>query len=165
MSRRGRKPQPTALRLVKGNPGRRPLPANEPKPQPGIPEKPDWLKGEAAAEWDRVVPELEALGLLAGVHRAVLVTYCTAWADYVELYEAVQEIGWTVPTGEGGFKRNPNAASLRDAHERLRSAASEFGMTPSALVRLATPGGPVDDPLDELEKRRREIERRRRNRM
>lgn len=164
MSQRGRKPQPTALRLVKGNPGRRPLPENEPRPDPGVPEKPHWLSGEASAEWDRIVPELQSLGLLAQVHRAVLVTYCTAWADYVDLYHAVQETGWTVPTGDGGFKRNPNAASLRDAHERLRSAASEFGMTPSALVRLTNPGGPIDDPLEQLEKRRRELEKRRGNR-
>ena len=160
---RGRKPQPTALRLIKGNPGKRPLPENEPRPAPAAPEMPDWLEGEAAAEWERVVPQLEALGLLAQIHRAVLVTYCTAWADYVELYQDVTETGWTVPTADGGRKRNPNAASLRDAYERLRSAASEFGMTPSALVRLATPGdGTVMDPLDELEQRRRALERKRR---
>ena len=102
---------------------------------------------------------------MAQIHRAMLVAYCTAWADYVELYQDVRETGWTVPTADGGRKRNPNAASLRDAYERLRSSASEFGMTPSALARLATPsGGSMIDPLDELEARRRDLQERRRRR-
>ena len=49
------------------------------------PSMPRDLPAEAQAEWRRVVPELEEIGLLAKVDRAVLVRYCTAWADWVEL--------------------------------------------------------------------------------
>ena len=33
----GRKPDPTRLKLLKGNPGKRPLNANEPNPTPRLP--------------------------------------------------------------------------------------------------------------------------------
>ncbi len=44
------------------------------------PSKPRSLTGEAAAEWSRVVPELERSGILSTVDRALLVRYCTARA-------------------------------------------------------------------------------------
>ena len=50
----GRKPKPTKLKLLAGNPGGRPLPENEPQPDPAIPDPPDWMEGEALAEWRRI---------------------------------------------------------------------------------------------------------------
>ena len=76
----GRKPRPTHLKILEGNPGKRSLTKNEPKPRPVNPTQPDWLLREAKAEWRRVVPELERMGLLTTVDRAALATYCQAWA-------------------------------------------------------------------------------------
>jgi len=152
---RGRKPTPTHLRLLKGNPARRPLPEGEPQPDAVVPEKPDWLNAAAAEEWDRIVPQLLALGLLTDLDRAVLVKYCQAWAAVVELEREIEENGWWVPTGEGGRRRNPAAASLREAWERLQSAASEFGMTPVSRSRLGTTGRAESDPLEGLARRRK----------
>jgi phage terminase small subunit len=67
MAVRGRKPKPTHLKVLSGNPGRRPLPESEPKPQPVAPPCPDWLPEEARAKWDELAPELERLGLLTAV--------------------------------------------------------------------------------------------------
>ena len=152
---RGRKPYPSASRRLRGNPSRRPMPQNEPTPDPAIPEKPSWLDPEACAEWDRVVPELRVLGILTRLDRGVLVEYCQAWSHVVELERDRRDSGWWVPTADGSRKRNPTTASLREAYERLRSAASELGLTPAARVRLATPGGSNGDELDELLSRRR----------
>ena len=41
MATRGRKPKPTALKLLEGNPSRRALNKNEPQPPTSIPECPD----------------------------------------------------------------------------------------------------------------------------
>lgn len=153
---KGRKPTPTKLRLIKGNPGKRPLPVDEPTPDPAIPEKPDCLDAEASKEWDRIAPELERLGLLTQLDRAILTKYCQAWSAVVALEREIAESGWWVPTGDGGRKRNPAAASLNEAYKRLFAAATEFGGTPAARVRLATPnGGSELDPLEELMQRRR----------
>ena len=52
---RGRKPKPTVLKLLDGNPGKRTINDREPTAAGGIPELPDWLDDEAKAEWYRIV--------------------------------------------------------------------------------------------------------------
>ena len=47
MAERGRKPTPTAIKVLEGNPGKRPLNANEPKPKKKAPRCPSWLEDEA----------------------------------------------------------------------------------------------------------------------
>ena len=153
----GRRPTPTKLKLIKGNPGKRALPKDEPTPDPVIPDKPEGLGEEASKEWDRIAPELERLGLLTQLDRAMLFSYCQAWGAVLELQAEIDETGWWVPTGDGGRKRNPAAASLNEAYRRLHSVAGEFGGTPAARVRLASPsdGKKIYDPLEELIERRR----------
>ena len=46
---RGRRPNPTRLKLLTGNPGKRPLNPDEPKPQIAVPECPVEL-GPAALQ-------------------------------------------------------------------------------------------------------------------
>jgi hypothetical protein len=72
---RGRKPKPTALKLVSGNPGRRPLNEHEPE-HPSIDTAcPDELRDRVARqEWDRIVPAL-AHGHVTTVDRAILIGY------------------------------------------------------------------------------------------
>ncbi len=48
-----RKPTPTRLKLLGGNPGKRPLNLDEPQPEPTLPEPPAHLSDEAKAEWGR----------------------------------------------------------------------------------------------------------------
>jgi phage terminase small subunit len=70
---------PTALKLLAGNPGHRPLNQNEPKPELVAPTCPSHLSREAKREWRRIVPELEKLGLLTRIDRAALAAYATAY--------------------------------------------------------------------------------------
>ena len=64
MATRGRKPKPTALKLLEGNPGKRPLNANEPIPPQGEVKCPSWLLPEAKKEWKRLAPAMESMGIL-----------------------------------------------------------------------------------------------------
>jgi phage terminase small subunit len=57
---------------MRGNPGRRPLNAREPQPEPVAPDAPEELNEEARREWDRVVGELEINGLITRLDRAAL---------------------------------------------------------------------------------------------
>lgn len=66
--------------MLTGNPGKRPLNANEPRPEPAIPEAPVELSPAARAEWDRLAAELAALGMLTNLDRAALAAYCGAYA-------------------------------------------------------------------------------------
>ena len=46
MAQRGRKPKPTAVKVLEGNPGKRSLNTGEPKPEKKAPRCPAWLEDE-----------------------------------------------------------------------------------------------------------------------
>ncbi len=48
---RGRKPKPTAMKMLEGNPGRRPINGAEPKPPTSTPTCPAHLSPTAKTEW------------------------------------------------------------------------------------------------------------------
>ena len=100
---RGRKPKPTILRVLEGNPGKRPLNDCEPTPPVCEPQRPDWLDEEAQAEWSRIVPELHEMGLLARADRAAMAAYCTAWSRWVQAEALVKKFGPIVKSPEKGF--------------------------------------------------------------
>jgi P27 family predicted phage terminase small subunit len=151
---RGRKPVPTELKLLRGNPGKRRLNREEPKPDPKAPGMPVWLSNEARAEWRRVVPELERLGLAAKVDRAALAAYCETWATFVAAEQTIHKHGIitmrvteiTAEDADGNPieihvtpTKNPAVIIARDAAAQVRAFCSEFGLTPSARTRLQTP--------------------------
>lgn len=80
---RGRKPKPTALKLLTGNPGHRKIDfAHEPQVAAAIPSCPKWLVGEGRREWFRLAPLLHRAKLLTELDRGTLVQACSAWARY-----------------------------------------------------------------------------------
>ena len=159
---RGRKPTPTNLKLLRGNPGRRPINQREPKPAPKTPGIPTWLSNEARAEWRRVVPELDKLGLLARVDRAALATYCETWSTFVAAERLIHEHGIVILkkvqealTDEGVViiyqqpVKNPALMVARDCAAQIRGFCAEFGLTPSARTRIEVPE--ADDGADGIE--------------
>lgn len=139
---RGRKPKPTALKLIEGNPGKRKINQNEPKPKQARPTCPAWLSKEAKAEWKRIVPELERLGLLTIVDRAALASYCTAWGHLRQAQEVINKAGPGGPvyrTEAGDIKPMPHVAWANKAMVQIRSFCSEFGLSPSSRCRMAMP--------------------------
>ena len=80
---RGRKPQPTALKVLRGNPGKRPLNLAEPVHAPLSETCPEEVSDPVArAEWDRVAPLLIARGQVTVVDRGVLMGYCVKYAQW-----------------------------------------------------------------------------------
>lgn len=149
--RAGRKPKPTILRLVAGNPGKRPINANEPIAPKGIPDCPEGLlDGEARKEWERILPQLQGMGLLSPVDRAAIVAYCLIWADFVDSTENIRKFGKVIKAPSGYAIPNPYVSIARQAREDLRKYASEFGLTPSSRTRLhASPAKDVD-PMEDF---------------
>lgn len=81
MATRGRKPKPTAMKELEGNPGKHPLNTSEPKPNKKAPACPKWLEPEAKKEWRRLAKQMEAIGILTEVDMAAFAGYCQAYAD------------------------------------------------------------------------------------
>lgn len=149
--RSGRRPRPTALKLIEGNRGKRKLDIeNEMQPTLGVPDAPDWLPPEAAAEWDRVVPELDRLNLLSEIDRASLSAYCLEWARFVEAEEHIRENGMVLLQIEKELDdgrilisrsvKNPAVTISHAAQAQMRAWCAEFGLSPSARSRVKLPG-------------------------
>ena len=99
---RGRRPKPTRLKVLTGNPGKRPLNADEPKPEaddPGVPAR--TRPRRAARNGTAWSANSAPLRLLTNLDRAALAAYCGAYALWAEATEAIQKYGAMVksPTG------------------------------------------------------------------
>ena len=89
MAQRGRKPKPTAVKVLEGNPGKRSLNTAEPKPEKKAPRCPSWLEDEAKKEWKRMSKQLEQLGILTEIDMAAFAGYCQAYARWKEAEEFI----------------------------------------------------------------------------
>src|SRR5690349_18644579 len=79
--KRGKKNLPTHFKVINGNPGGRPLNANEAQPEVELPIPPASLSAAQRAVWDDVVPALFRMHptLTSGPGaRRLLVRYCQA---------------------------------------------------------------------------------------
>ena len=148
---RGRRPKPTRMKVLTGNPGKRPLNVNEPSPQAAVPECPAELGPVAHREWDRLVGELAVLKLLTNLDRAALGAYCGAYALWAEAMEAIQKFGTMVKSPSGYPIQSPYVAIANRQAEIMMRIASEFGFTPASRSRISTPSKAEPTLFDALE--------------
>jgi len=145
MSTRGRKPKPTHLKLVTGNPGKRALNGSEPQPTLLLPSPPAELNDDAKVEWDRVSEELYRLGLLTAIDRAALAAYCQAYGRWMTAERAIAEMakrdpltcGLLIKTTNGNAIQNPLVGVANKAMADTMRYAVEFGMSPSSRSRIS----------------------------
>lgn len=143
---RGRRPIPTAMKELAGNPGKRRLNENEPKPPAAAPPCPSHLGNEARKEWRRILKELGPLGMVSKLDRAALAAYCQAWGRWVEAEEQLRKHGPVVKSPSGYPMMNPYLSIANTAMEQIRKYMTEFGMTPSSRSRIeTTPQKPADE--------------------
>jgi P27 family predicted phage terminase small subunit len=157
---KGRRPKSQILKLVTGNPGRRPLkPGLAIDPPSTLPDPPDFLSDDAQKEWRRVVPALVALRLFSTLDVAALAAYCTAcgtWRQAMAALRAMAETdakyhGLVVETKHGNLIQNPLLGIANKAAADMVKFGSEFGLSPTARARLS-PSGIETRPEDEGEK-------------
>ncbi|WP_245334266.1 phage terminase small subunit P27 family [Bradyrhizobium guangdongense] len=132
-----------------GNPGKRPLNAHEPRPQPAAPECPPELNSVARQEWARLTAELSKLNLITHLDRGALATYCGAYSLWTEAVENLQKFGTMVKSPTGYPIQSPYLSIANRQAELMMRVASEFGFTPASRSRISAP--PPDQlPLLEL---------------
>ena len=129
---RGRRPKPTRLKVLTGNPGKRPLNRSEPRPEAAIPDCPQELGETARREWNRLVGELASLRLLTNFDRAALAAYCGAYALWAEATEAIQKYGVMIKSPSGYPVQSPYVSVANRQAEIMMRIASEFGFTPAS---------------------------------
>jgi len=145
---RGRKPVPSALQLLRGLPGKRPLSTDEPAPLPlSTIAPPEWLATEAQAEWTRLAPMLERLGVLTETDTDALSAYCEAWATWKEATKKIRQFGMVLK-GEGAVPVvSPYVKIAHNALVQMRALLVEFGMTPSSRTRVHVASGKTSAPV------------------
>src|SRR4051812_31758105 len=136
---RGRRRKPTRLKMLTGNPGKRRLNEDEPRPDANIPECPPELGPLAQQEWCRLVGELAVLRLLTNLDRAALAAYCGAYALWAESTAAIQKYGAMIKSPSGFPIQSPYLSIANRQAGIMMRIASEFGFTPASRSRIATP--------------------------
>lgn len=154
MAARGKKPTPTHLKIVKGNPGKRALNKNEPTPKRERPEKPKGMTGKAGKAWDEAVEIAYNMGVLTVADGLALRQLCEAIADEREAQRILDAYGsrtyeTTTTTGSIKIAAHPAVAMKADADRRLRAWLEQFGMTPASRSRIEKAAD--DDEEDEAE--------------
>jgi P27 family predicted phage terminase small subunit len=136
----GRRPTPTELKLVRGNPGKRPINKREPLPAKRIPSTPAHLTDEGQVAWGRLTVLLDRMGVLTEADGFALERLCDCYAEILALRDLVDMNGRTYETmstqGELVIKANPAVAMLADADRRFKSYLVEFGLTPAARSKV-----------------------------
>lgn len=149
---------PSHLRLVKGNPSKRAINKNEPKPPSGVPPIPKHFDKRGKYWFKRMGEELDAVGVMSTLDAKALELLVEAYTEYRHHCEVLDEEGYTYQTGsatgEKIVKAHPAAAMKADAWKRIRAMLSEFGMTPASRskVEIKAPAG--EDPFAKFLKAR-----------
>jgi P27 family predicted phage terminase small subunit len=137
MPGRGPAPQPTALKVLNGNPGKRALPKDEPKPDPAEPFMPPFLDQDARAEWRRIVPILLKMGVLTVADGAALASYCETYSTYTHALKVIEEEGMSFQSPKTMVEHlRPEVGIVQQCRVHIKAFCQEFGMTPSARSRM-----------------------------
>lgn len=148
MAKAGRRPKPTAIRILEGTqrgPGKR-----EPSMPPGVPPMPERLKVDAVAveKWQELASILTKMGVLTTGDGEALATLCEVHSAEQSCLLQLRAGGAVMHTDLGGVKPNPAGPMYRSLVAMKASLLSEFGLTPSSRTKLATQ---VEVKKDELE--------------
>jgi P27 family predicted phage terminase small subunit len=145
---RGRKPLPSNVVRLRGNPGKRRLNDAEPRPVAKAPPCPPCLGDEARKEWQRLSQELAELGLLTGLDQGMLAAYCQAHALWVEAVASIERYGTMVKSPNGYPMQSPYVAVANKQVDIMVRIAAEFGMTPSSRTRIRVGPKAPEDPFE-----------------
>lgn len=125
----GRRPQPTNLTVLRGNPSKKKLNENEPRPPSGEIAKPAGLSAGAAGVWDELAPVAVAMGTLTMADLKPFATLCELQAT---LQQASSQKD-NAATAQAGIKLEKEVAAV------IRPYYALFGLEPVSRARLAVP--------------------------
>jgi P27 family predicted phage terminase small subunit len=138
----GPKPKATYLKLVTGNPGHRPLPKNEPKPQGNLSAPPRWFDAMRREYWSHYLANVPP-GLLKSVDREMLVAYVNACATHRTAVERQLKLDkrrkhvLLARSKAGGYYQSPYVSMQNRQAEIMRALASELGFSPASRTRIS----------------------------
>lgn len=146
---RGRKPKPTAKKLLAGNPGKRALNKAEPEfSKITNVDPPEWLSDRASQMWRMVVPELLRENVVAITDLHNVEAFCVAYDNWRMAQESVQQHGIVVAGAQGGPIKNPALTAANETMRQIVTFGSMLGLDPASRTRLV--GGNKEKDTNEF---------------
>ncbi|MEM7810283.1 MAG: phage terminase small subunit P27 family [Planctomycetota bacterium] len=147
MGKRGPAAKPKAAHKRSGN--YRPSRHGKGDAPASAPKKPRGMTPTASKAWNRVVPDLDALGYLNAVDQEGLRQLCEAIAEHDDALADIKKSGLVITEvkGDGNQTRKPNPSLVirQNARKQVVSLLAQFGMTPAARTGLDIGGGDGSD--------------------
>lgn len=144
---RGRKPKPTHLKLVEGNPGKRKLNRKEPVPRNKLLSPPEYLNEEQRATWSYLTAN-SPKGMLKALDAGLLAAYVVAVCIHREATVKLQNSPMILKATSGAPVQSPYVKILSTQARLIASLGSELGFSPASRTRIAVEQEHEPDPLD-----------------
>ena len=131
---------PPQLKILKGNPGCRPIPVG-PDLTTEMPKPPKWVTGYALDMWNDMAKSLHEMGMLNLYNAPLFAALC----EEVKLYRtAVEQLnilvankgdlaGLISQTSNGNIIQNPMVGIISKRGENIRRMSCEFGFPPTRM--------------------------------
>lgn len=147
---RGRKPIPSNVHRLRGNPGKRARNKQEPQPNKGRPSCVLSLNQTAKRHWRYYVKELHDIGTVTKVDRHALAIYCEACARWERAIKMVEEKGEVVKTKQGNIIQNPYVGIANRAADQINKYGASLGLDPSSRTRIKVSPREEKNPFDDF---------------
>jgi P27 family predicted phage terminase small subunit len=145
---RGRKPAPTHLKRLMGNPGKRPLNEQEPVPEGELHAAPTWMSESQREGWAYAIVN-SPHGLLKKLDRSVLAIWVIAEDLHREAAEKISQYGLLTKSPNAGLPlQSPYLPILNKQAQIMLKTAAELGFTPSSRSRVQIEPNPISGPFD-----------------
>jgi len=137
MRRSGQQPVPTALKILRGNPGQRRIDeAREPKISlTDLPEPTEELNEEGMKAWRRLLPILIPAGLATPADYQGLTAHCQLWSRWVQINRLLNREGEVVMR-KGIPELHPLLKQSEALAQQIRQYLCEYGLTPASRTRI-----------------------------
>jgi P27 family predicted phage terminase small subunit len=129
--------EPTQLKALHGNPGKRRLPTNEPQGQGLLWSPPAYFDDEQRAEWHYAL-EFAPPGLLSATDRGFLVVWCVASVEHARAVVEVRKLGQVVKTKDGNAIQNPFLPIVNRQALIMMRAGADLGFSPASRASLGS---------------------------
>jgi P27 family predicted phage terminase small subunit len=141
MGKRGPRPTPTKLKLLRGNPGHRPINKSEPQPSADGIVMPTHLGEVAAFKWREILPLLQDVKVMTRADVEALARYCDTYEWWLAVRKVLREQGDTYPIlNDGGqvkyVAQRPEVSIAHKLAQQMRQLEQDFGLNPSARTSL-----------------------------
>lgn len=145
VARPGRKPKPTVLEKLEGNPGKRRLPVY------GMPiitdtlDMPDWLLPDAKVAWKQLMKWMMDIGLYSATDRAILTALCQTYGRWIQMQSMIKQYS-NLP------QENPYDLISKQYRKMIVKLCKEFGFSLHDFLEIV--GNPEEkasnDPMEQL---------------